>query len=139
MSAGTGVEHSEFNPSETEPVHLYQIWLLPAVKGLAPSYEQRTFSEGEKQGRLLLVASPDDDGPLMIQQDARVFLSSLRSDEQISHELQSGRHAWLQVLRGTVEINGQSLAVSDGAAVSDEPSLTIRAARPSEVMMFDLP
>ena len=87
MSAGTGVQHSEFNPSETEPVHLYQIWLLPAEKGLTPSYEQRTFSEAEKQGRLLLVASPDDDGSLMIHQDARVFLSSLDAGKELQNEL----------------------------------------------------
>ena len=79
MSAGTGIQHGEFNPSETEPVHLYQIWLLPATKGLKPSYEQRTFSEEEKQGKLLLVASPEADGSLMIHQDARIYLSSLRS------------------------------------------------------------
>jgi quercetin 2,3-dioxygenase len=139
MSAGTGVEHSEFNPSETQPVHLYQIWLFPAQKGLRPSYEQRTFSEAEKRGRLLLVASPDDDGALMIHQDARVFLSMLEADHEVGHELQSGRHAWLQVLRGSVELNGQTLATSDGAAVSDETGLSIRATDSSEVMLFDLP
>ncbi len=138
MSAGTGIRHGEFNPSQTEPVHLYQIWLLPATKGLKPSYEQQTFSEDEKQGKLLLVASPEADGSLMIHQDARIFLSSLRSDEQLSHVLQPGRHAWVQVLRGAVNINGQRLAESDGAAVSDESSVTVRAAEPSEVMLFDL-
>ena len=138
MSAGTGIRHGEFNPSETEPVHLYQIWLLPDTKGLKPSYEQRTFSEEEKQGKLLLVASPEQDGSLMIHQDARIFLSSLQSGEQLSHSLQSGRHAWVQSLRGAVEINGQQLAVSDGAAVSDESSMTMRAMEPAEVMLFDL-
>ncbi len=138
MSAGTGIRHGEFNPSQTEPVHLYQIWLLPATKGLKPSYEQRTFSEEEKQGKLLLVASPDGDGALTIHQDARIFLSSLRSDEQLSHALQPGRYAWVQVLRGAVDIKGQRLAASDGAAVSDESSVTVRAAETSEVMLFDL-
>ena len=138
MSAGTGIRHGEFNPSQTEPVHLYQIWLLPATKGLKPSYEQRTFSEEEKQGKLLLVASSEADGALMIHQDARIFLSSLRSDEQLSHALQPGRHAWVQVLRGAVDINGQRLAASDGAAVSDELNVTMRAGEPSEVMLFDL-
>ena len=138
MSAGTGIRHGEFNPSQTEPVHLYQIWLLPATKGLKPSYEQQTFSEEEKQGKLLLVASPEADGALTIHQDARIFLSSLRSDDQLFHALQPGRHAWVQVLRGAVDINGQRLAVSDGAAVSDELSVTLRAAEPSEVMLFDL-
>jgi hypothetical protein len=138
MSAGTGVRHSEFNPSETESVHLYQVWLLPGQKGLTPSYEQRRFSETEEQGRLLLVASPDEDGSLMIHQDARMFLSSLRSGEQISHELRPGRHAWLQILQGTADINGQPLAAGDGVAFSEEPSLTARAAEPSELMLFDL-
>jgi quercetin 2,3-dioxygenase len=139
MSAGTGVEHSEFNPSTTESVHLYQIWLLPDKKGLTPSYEQRIFSETEKQGRLLLVASPDDDGSLMIHQDARVFMSMLEADHEIGHELLPGRHAWLQVLRGAVNLNGQLLATSDGAAMSDETGLSIRATDSSEVMLFDLP
>lgn len=138
MSAGTGIEHGEFNPSETEPVHLYQIWLLPVTKGLTPSYEQRRFSEKEKQGKLLLVASPEADGSLMIHQDARIYLSMLDADQEVRHELRPGRHAWVQVLRGTVELNGQRLAVSDGAAVSNESSVTMLAAEPAEVMLFDL-
>ena len=109
MSAGTGVLHSEFNPSPTEPVHLYQIWLLPSQKGLPPSYEQREFSEGEKQARFRLVASPDGSESLTIHQDAEIFLCSLDAGQQATHELQEGRHAWLQVLRGAVEVNGQKL------------------------------
>ena len=140
MSAGTGIRHSEFNPSETEPVHLYQIWLLPNEKGLRPSYEQKSFSEAERRGRLRLVASPDArDGSLLIHQDARVYLSTLDADQEVRHELQPGRHAWLQVLRGAVDLNGQSLGTSDGAAVSDETDLAIRAIEPAEVMLFDLP
>ena len=140
MSAGTGIQHGEFNPSETEPVHLYQIWLLPNQKGLMPSYEQKTFSEDEEQGRLRLVASPDaQDGSLLIHQDARIYLSTLDADQEVRHELQAGRHAWLQVLRGSVELNGHTLATSDGAAVSDETGLSIRAIDFSEVMLFDLP
>jgi len=139
MSAGTGIRHSEFNPSATAAVHLYQIWLLPSQKGLTPSYEQRTFSEAEKQGKLLLVASPDAaDGSLLIHQDARVYLSTLDADQEIGHRLQSGRDAWVQVLRGSVEINKQRLAASDGAAVSDEENVMIRAAESSEIMLFDL-
>ncbi len=138
MSAGTGVQHGEFNPSETEAVHLYQIWLLPATKGLKPSYEERTFSEKEKQGRLLLVASPEEDGSLMIHLDARIYLSTLQAEQEVRHELQAGRHAWVQVLRGSVEINGQRLATSDGAAVSDESGVTLHATEPAEVMLFDL-
>ena len=138
MSAGTGVQHSEFNPSAPEPVHFDQIWLLPAQKGLAPSYEERTFAKSEMQGKLLLVASPDGDGALTIHQDARIFLAALNAGEQITHAIASGRHAWLQVLRGAVELDGQPLATSDGAAVSDEPKLFLRAAEPADVMLFDL-
>ncbi len=139
MSAGTGIRHSEFNPSSTEPVHFYQIWLLPNPKGLQPSYEQKAFSEDERQGRLRLVASPHgQDGSLLIHQDARVFLSTLDADQTVNYEMQSGRHAWLQVLRGSVELNRQLLDTSDGAAVSDEPRLSIRAKKPAEVMLFDL-
>jgi quercetin 2,3-dioxygenase len=140
MSAGTGIRHGEFNPSTTEPVHLYQIWLLPAEIGLKPSYEQRIFSETEKQGKLLLVASPDaHDGSLLIHQNARVYLSTLDANQEVGAELQSGRHAWLQILRGSVVVNGQALGTSDGAAVSDEIALSIRAAESAEVMLFDLP
>lgn len=138
MSAGTGIRHGEFNPSSAEPVHLYQIWVLPSQKGLAPSYEQRVFADEDKQGKLLLVASPEHDGSLMIHQDARIYLSVLRCDEELSHQLRPGRHAWIQVLRGSVRIDGQTLATSDGAAASDEASLTMRAVETAEVILFDL-
>jgi hypothetical protein len=139
MSAGTGIRHSEFNPSATDPVHLYQIWLLPNRQGLPPSYEQKRFPEVERQGRLRLVASPDaQNGSLLIHQDAHVYLSTLEPDQEVRHELQPGRHAWLQVLRGAVELNGLALATSDGAGISDETGLSIRANEPSEVMLFDL-
>jgi hypothetical protein len=140
MSAGTGVQHSEFNPSRTEPVHFYQIWLLPNQKGLPPSYEQKKFSEGEEPGRFRLVASPDaQNGSLLIHQDARIYLSTLDADQEVRYKLQAGRHAWLQVLRGAVELNSHMLATSDGAAVSDEMGLSVRAVDVSEVMLFDLP
>jgi redox-sensitive bicupin YhaK (pirin superfamily) len=140
MTAGTGIRHSEFNASETEPVHLYQIWLLPDREGLPPSYEQRFFPASERYGRLRLVASPDGrDGSLTISQDARVFLSSLDIGDQVTHELEPGRHAWLQLLRGAVEVNGVRLIAGDGLAVSDEASLNVLAAEPSEIMLFDLP
>jgi redox-sensitive bicupin YhaK (pirin superfamily) len=140
MSAGTGIRHSEFNPSSIEPVHFYQIWLLPNQKGLSPSYEQKSFPEVERHGRLRLVASPDArDGSLLIHQDARVYLSTLDADEEVGYELQLGRHAWLQVLRGSVALNGQALGTSDGAAVSGETRLSIQATESSEVMLFDLP
>lgn len=140
MTAGTGIRHSEFNPSEAEPVHFYQIWIEPERPGLRPSYEQRAFPEEERRGRLRVVASPDGrDGSLTLRQDAAVFLSSLGENQQVTHELEPGRHAWLQVLRGAVQVNGLSLAAGDGVAVSEEPALAVRATEPSEVMLFDLP
>jgi len=139
MSAGSGILHSEFNPSNAEPVHLYQIWLFPRQKGITPSYEQRAFPEAEKHGRLRVVASPDGrDGSLTIGQDASVFLSSLDANPRVTHELTPGRHAWLQVLRGAVDLNGNVLVAGDGVAVSDENGLSVRATEPSEVMLFDL-
>lgn len=140
MSAGSGIQHSEFNPSASEPVHLYQIWLFPAEKGIKPSYEQKSFPLTGRQGQLRLVAAPDGaQGALQINQDARIFLSTLAAGESVSHALGAGRHAWLQVLRGSVTANGQSLQVSDGLAVSDETALKISADFPAEIMLFDLP
>ncbi|HEV3415211.1 MAG TPA: pirin family protein [Pirellulales bacterium] len=139
ISAGTGVQHSEFNPSASEPVHFYQIWLLPKTKGIEPSYEQKMFPEAEKRGKLRLVASPEgSDGSLAIHQDARVYLSTLVPGESVAHAIAPGRHAWLQILRGSVSVNGTSLETSDGLAASDEPSLTIVANQPAEIMLFDL-
>jgi hypothetical protein len=139
MSAGTGITHSEFNPSADEPVHLYQIWLFPDQKGIEPSYEQKRFPEEERHNRLRLVASSDAaDGSLRIHQDARVYLSTIDSGASVSQELRDGRHAWLQVLRGSVDVNGVALQTSDGAAVSDESSLTIRALDNAEILLFDL-
>ena len=139
MSAGTGIEHSEFNPSPDESVHLYQIWLFPREKGLVPSYSQQSFPASERQGRLQLVASSDGrDGSISIQQDASIFLAVLDDEGTVSHQLKNGRSAWLQVVRGEVDLNGQSLAAGDGAAVSEETSLAIRGRSPAEVMLFDL-
>lgn len=139
MSAGTGITHSEFNPSDTEPTHLYQIWLFPASKGIEPSYEQKQFASEERHNQLRLVASPDAaHGSLRIHQDARIFLSSLDAGKQLSHELPPGRHAWLQVLRGSVTLNGELLETSDGAAISDESQLAIHATSDAEVLLFDL-
>src|SRR5258708_7455526 len=126
MSAGTGIRHSEFNPSGSDPVHLYQIWLLPQSKGIEPSYEQKAFPSAARGGRWQLVASPDGaDGSLTIHQDAQVFLATLQAGDSLNHELASGRHAWLQVLRGNVDVNGTHLETSDAVAVSDEPQLTV--------------
>jgi redox-sensitive bicupin YhaK (pirin superfamily) len=139
MSAGTGITHSEFNPSATEPVHLYQIWLLPERKGIEPSYEQKRFPDSERHNQLRLVASRDaSDGSLLIHQDARIYLSQLDTGESVGQSLSPGRFAWLQVLRGQVSLNGVALDTSDGAAVSDETMLTIQAITDAEIMLFDL-
>ncbi len=139
MTAGTGVRHSEFNPSEKDWVHLYQIWLLPRQKGLPPSYEQRAVGDDDKRGRFRLVASPDGtDGTLTIHQDARLYLAALTPGQSITHEVEPGRAAWLQVLRGSVNVLGHDLAAGDGAAVSDENAVSVRAAVPAEVLLFDL-
>ncbi|MDH3718436.1 MAG: pirin family protein [Planctomycetota bacterium] len=139
MSAGTGITHSEFNPSQTEPVHLYQIWLLPQRNGIEPSYEQKRFDDGRMTNRLRLVASPDAaEDSLKIHQDARIYLAKLDNGSEVTQELLPGRHAWLQVLRGSVSLNAEDLQTSDGAAVSDESVLTICATSDAEIMLFDL-
>jgi redox-sensitive bicupin YhaK (pirin superfamily) len=139
MTAGTGITHSEFNPSSTEPVHLYQIWLLPERRGLEPSYEQQRFAESERRNRLQLVASRDgQDGSLRIHQDVRIYLSVVEAGQAVRAVLAAGRYAWLQVLRGGVSLSGVLLSTSDGAAVSEERELTIEAEGAAEVMLFDL-
>jgi redox-sensitive bicupin YhaK (pirin superfamily) len=139
MSAGAGIRHSEFNPSATEPVHLYQIWLLPLTRGITPGYEQKRFDATEKQNSLRLVASPDGAaGSLTIHQNARIYLASLDAGANVHHELAAGRHAWLQVLRGEVSVNGARLETSDGLAASDERQLTITGDKPAEIMLFDM-
>lgn len=139
MTAGTGITHSEYNASPVEPVHFYQIWLLPEREGLPPSYEQRKFPVEERKNRLRLVASPDgSDGSLTIHQDARLFLADLDGERLLTHSLPAGRHAWLQVLRGNVDLSGLALTAGDGAALSEESKLAIRSDGASEVMLFDL-
>jgi quercetin 2,3-dioxygenase len=139
MTAGTGISHSEFNASRTEAVHLYQIWLLPEREGLEPSYEQKAFLRDEQHNRLRLVASPDGrDGSLTIRQNARLLLGSLDQDRELVYALPADRHAWIQVLRGSVEFNGAIMSAGDGAAVSEETALAVRAQSPSEVLLFDL-
>ncbi|HEX8097632.1 MAG TPA: pirin family protein, partial [Pyrinomonadaceae bacterium] len=139
MSAGTGVTHSEYNHSKTEPVHLLQIWILPEREGIEPGYEQKSFAEEEKRGRLRLIASPGtEDGAVKIHQDARLYVSLLDASQAVTHELGPGRHAWLQVARGSVELNGEFLTQGDGAAVSKETALKIAGLEPSEVLLFDL-
>ena len=140
MSAGTGVTHSEFNASETEAVHLLQIWILPQREGIPPRYDQRAFPREEREGRLHLeVSGSGRDGSLKINQDAELFFSTLGPGVGVDHPLRSGRHAWLQVARGAVSLNSIALDEGDGAAVSGESVLSIHASRPSEILLFDLP
>lgn len=139
MTAGTGVRHSEVNPSDREAVHLYQIWLLPQRTGLKPSYEDLAIGEDEKRGRFRMVASPDGaEGGLTIHQDARLYLSSLLPGQSATHKIEQGRAAWLQVLRGGASFAGNDLSPGDGVAITDENSVTIQAGVPAEVLLFDL-
>jgi redox-sensitive bicupin YhaK (pirin superfamily) len=140
MTAGIGIQHSEFNPSSTEAVHLYQIWIVPESRGLRPSYEQQAFPEAERHGRLRVVASPDGrDGSLTIHQDVKVFLCSLDNGQQVTHELAAGRHAWVQILRGGVQLDRSSVGAGDGVAISAERAISLQATSESEIMLFDLP
>jgi quercetin 2,3-dioxygenase len=139
MSAGTGVVHSEMNPSRTEPVHFLQIWIVPDRAGHRPGYEQKAFSPEERRGKLRLIASPDGrDGSVTLHQDALVHASLLERDERASYTLRPRRHAWLQVARGSVQLNGQALREGDGAAVSDETRVDVSSEDSSEVLLFDL-
>jgi redox-sensitive bicupin YhaK (pirin superfamily) len=139
MSAGTGVTHSESNPSPDEPVHLLQIWILPGEEGIPPDYEEKRFSEDEKRNKLRLIISPDAaSGAVKIHQNARVYAGLLDSNHEVSHALASGRHAWLQVAAGFLTVNDINLKQGDGAAVSGESTITIVAQEPSEILLFDL-
>ena len=139
MSAGTGITHSEFNHSSKELVHFLQIWILPDTKGLEPGYEQTFFSDEDKRGRLRLVASKDGrDGSLTIHQDAALYDSILEEGMEIDYPVPAGRHLWLQVVCGAVNVNGVSLGQSDGAAISDEALLKIIAEKDSELLLFNL-
>ena len=139
MSAGTGVLHSEYNPSRAEPVHFLQIWIFPEKKNLKPGYEQKAFPAGERTNRLRLVASRDGrDGSLTIHQDAELYTSLLSKGNAVSHPLGSGRFAWVQVARGSVTLNGEALSTGDGARVSGEKALELKATSNAEVLLFDL-
>jgi redox-sensitive bicupin YhaK (pirin superfamily) len=139
MTAGTGIRHSEVNPSDTEAVHLLQIWILPDKTGLSPSYDQRAFPETERRGKLRHVAGPkDDDSSLTIRQDVDVYATLLDKGEQVQHTLRPGRHAWIHVASGSVRLNGLALQAGDGAAVSEQSRLTLEADGPAEVLLFDL-
>lgn len=141
MTAGTGIRHSECNPSKSNPVHLYQIWLTPGRMSLPPSYSQTKIDMSKAHNRLHLVASPDGhDGSLPIRQDARISLASLQGSESVHHTVNATRAVWVQVLRGEVEVFGQILREGDGAAITDEADIRLRAVgdNQSEVMLFDL-
>jgi hypothetical protein len=142
MSAGTGVRHSEFNHSKTEPVHLYQIWILPEKESITPMYEQKAIPAEEKQGKLKLVASPsggNGSSAVKLYQDAELYTAQLAKTDSIEHELDDKRYAWIQVARGVVNVNGQELKAGDGAAVSQEKKLQIiGSADRSELLLFDL-
>ena len=139
MTAGRGIRHSEANPSSTETVHLLQIWILPDKPGHEPGYEQKSFSEAEKRGKFRLIASSDGaEGSVKINQDARLFVTLLVPGEEVAHAIAAKRHAWIQVAKGEVELNGQKLHQGDGAAISEEKKLTIKASEEAEVLLFDL-
>lgn len=139
MTAGRGIRHSERNPSQTDAVHLLQIWIMPEKNGLEPSYELKSFPESEKRGKLRVIASRDGrEGSVKISQDAQLFVSLLLPGEEVTHQFQQNRHGWLQIAKGAVELNGLKLEQGDGAAISAEDTLTIKAAKDSEILLFDL-
>ena len=139
MTAGTGVTHSEFNPSHTDPLHFLQIWIIPEERGLAPGYEQKAFPLDELRGQLALVASRDGcDGALTVHQDVSLYAGRFNPGQVAVHDLEPGRHAWVQVVRGDVDLNGNRLHAGDGAAVSDEVRLELQANSDAEALVFDL-
>jgi redox-sensitive bicupin YhaK (pirin superfamily) len=139
MSAGTGVRHSEMNPSADEPVHFLQIWIMPEEPGVQPGYEQRAFPESERRGALRLVASRGGrEGSVSLNQDADVYATVLEAGAKLEHVLRPGRRAWVQVTEGAVVANGARLDAGDGAGIVDEPSVRIEAADPAALLVFDL-
>ena len=140
MSAGSGVRHSEFNPSSSEPVHFLQIWIQPAERNIEPSYEEKRFSPEEKRGRLRLIASPDRaDGSLAIHQDVRVYAGLFTGDEHAQLNVQPGRRIYVHVARGSVTANGATLEAGDALQITDSAQLSLSDAREAEVLVFDLP
>lgn len=139
MSAGTGIRHSEFNASETDPVHFLQIWIIPEKQGLAPAYAEKHFPESERRNRLKLIVSPDGrDGSLKIHQDAAIHAGVLEKGARLTETLEPDRRYWLHVARGTLDVNGHAVMEGDGLAIAKEGSLTLAAQAPSEVLLFDL-
>ena len=139
MTAGTGVRHSEFNHSQDDTVHFLQIWILPERDGLEPGYEQKAFSDEEKSGRLRLVGSRDGrEGSVTIHQDVDLYAALLGDGEEITHTIDDGRKGWVQVARGTVEVNDLPLSAGDGAAVYDDQRIRINGKSDAEVLLFDM-
>lgn len=140
MSAGSGVRHSEFNGSKTEPVHFLQIWIQPNVTNIAPSYEEKYFPVESKIGQLRLIASSDGrDGSVLIHQDACVYAAIMNAGHSLEHRLERGRTAYVHVIRGRVSVNGMALAGGDALKISDEPAVGLAGAEAAEVLLFDLP
>jgi quercetin 2,3-dioxygenase len=140
MSAGQGVIHSEYNASKTESVHFLQIWILPRQSGLPAGYEQKTFSDAEKRGKLRLVASPDgSEGSVRIEQDVRLYATLLRAGESVGHRFGAGRSGWLHVARGSLELDGSTLRAGDGVAITGEQALRLSTDAEAEALLFDLP
>jgi redox-sensitive bicupin YhaK (pirin superfamily) len=140
MSAGTGVVHSEYNQSKSEPVHFLQIWITPHERGVPPGYEQKLFPDADKRGKLCLVASPDGrDGSITIHQNALVFAALVDGDEKIEYSLADGRQAYVHVARGNAAVNGESLTAGDALKIRDERSVTVENGKQAEVLLFDLP
>jgi hypothetical protein len=139
MSAGTGIQHSEFNHSKTDSVHFLQIWLLPEKKGLPASYEQREFGLAQNPGKLHLVAARDGrEGAITVHQDVDLYAAVLEPNQRVAYTLQSQRYAWVQVARGEITLNGLPLDKGDGAAISDETDIVIEATTDAEILLFDL-
>jgi quercetin 2,3-dioxygenase len=139
MSAGTGIRHSEFNASDTDPAHFLQIWIVPEKQGLKPAYAEKHFPEAERRNKLKVIVSPDGrDGSLRIHQDAAIQAGVFEEGARLTEMLKAHRRYWLQVARGTLEVNGHNLKEGDGLAIAKEESLTLAAKSPSEVLLFDL-
>jgi quercetin 2,3-dioxygenase len=139
MSAGTGISHSEYNASKTEPVHFLQIWIIPNKTGLQPGYEQRSFELQKERGSRVLVAAPDTrDGAVKLHQDAELWLAELPKGGELAFPLKSGRRAWLQIVRGQVRLNSVTVTAGDGAGINDENIVNVKAMEQSEILLFDL-
>lgn len=139
MSAGTGILHSEFNPSRSDPVHLLQIWILPAERSIEPSYEQKAIPAESRNARFATIAGPDGEGSVRIHQDARILAAEIPAGVGVAHDMAEGRRAWLQVARGSVELGGAVYEAGDGAAITGEKRVELLARQAAEVLLFDLP